>query len=66
MEVEVNGRMTYKVNVSLYFGDHKLGFDLVANLCFFSASNGPSTANSTNGRKVPVVAHLSAFAAITE
>ncbi len=59
-------KLTYKWNVSLYFGDQVLDLDFVANLRFLSARCGPTKLVSTNGRKIPCwTSHLRSLAATT-
>lgn len=44
---------TYKLKVSLYFGDQLFDFDFVANFLFLSCKFGPIKLISTNGRNIP-------------
>ena len=59
-------KITYKWNVSLYFGDQVLDLDFVANLRFLSARCGPIKLVSTNARNIPDwTGHLRSLAATT-
>lgn len=59
--------LSYKLKVSLNFGDQLLDLDLVACLRFLSARCGPIRFVSMNGRNMPCwITHLRSFAATTE